>query len=412
MKSYTNTSLGSPSRALTFHPSVPTPSVPSNPKSTLLLLKLSHAALNPADLALQRFLPPWLPFRSSPVPGLDFAGEVVAVGGGVGDDVKVGDRVCGAVGLKGVAAGRGALAEWIVVERAEVTKVPVREGWNGREVVGVTGIAGQTAAEMVRCVGEEGVKGRRVLVNGASGGVGSLVVQVLRGLRAEVVVGVCSAASEGLVKRLGAGEVVDYKADRALEERLRERFGEQPFDAILDCVGSQTLFSKSPGYLKPDGKFITIVGGWSQGVIPFVKNKMRPTFLGGTPRSYHLFLLSASGERAKEVADWVEQGVIKESLVDSEYPLEKAVEVCCHLHLCGSGVLNADLVRHMRSWRPAEPRARLSSRLEATDHMGACVSGAGLGIPHVIESGSGLDIVITGRYLFITRVSSISVVVF
>ena len=112
-----------------------------------------------------------------------------------------------------------------------------------------------------------------------------------------------------------------------LEEHLAERFGEKQFDAVFDCVGNQRLYTRSPGYLKPEGKFVCIVGGWSQGVVPFVNNKMRPCFLGGTPRSYQLFLLSASGEIAREVAALVEQGVIKQALIDSEFPMEQAVEV-------------------------------------------------------------------------------------
>jgi hypothetical protein len=113
-----------------------------------------------------------------------------------------------------------------------------------------------------------------------------------------------------------------------LEDYLPEVFGQQPLDAILDCVGSQALYTHSPRYLKPNGKFINIVGGWSQGVIPFIRNKLRPYFLGGTPRSYELFLLNASGKTAREVAAWVEQGVIKQPVIDSEFPMEQAVEVC------------------------------------------------------------------------------------
>ncbi|KAL2187740.1 hypothetical protein L209DRAFT_683901, partial [Thermothelomyces heterothallicus CBS 203.75] len=120
--------------------------------------------------------------------------------------------------------------------------------------------------------------------------------------------------------------VVDYRVHDPLETHLVERFGEHQFDIIFDCAGSQTLYSCSPGYLKPEGKFISIVGGWSQGVVPYIRNKLRPVFLGGTPRSYDLFLLSASGEIAREVATLVEQGVIKQAVIDSEFPMEKAVE--------------------------------------------------------------------------------------
>lgn len=112
-----------------------------------------------------------------------------------------------------------------------------------------------------------------------------------------------------------------------LEAHLAERFGEQQFDAVLDCVGSQSLYMNSPRYLKPEGKFINIVGGWSQGVVPFIRNKLRPCLLGGTPRSYDLFLLSASGETAREAAAFVEQGIIKQAVIDSVFPMEEAIEV-------------------------------------------------------------------------------------
>lgn len=112
-----------------------------------------------------------------------------------------------------------------------------------------------------------------------------------------------------------------------LERHLAERFGQEQFDAILDCVGNQPLFTHSPGYLKADGRFISIVGGWSQGVIPFVRNKLIPVFLGGTPRSYTIFLLIASGDNAKEVAGWIERGLIKQAPIDSEFSMEQAVEV-------------------------------------------------------------------------------------
>ncbi|KAK3899796.1 zinc-binding dehydrogenase-domain-containing protein, partial [Staphylotrichum tortipilum] len=143
---------------------------------------------------------------------------------------------------------------------------------------------------------------------------------------AEAVVGVCSGGNRGLVERLGAHEVVDYTAHASLADHLAARFGEQPFDAILDCAGSQALFEHSPRYLKPDGQFINIVGGWSQGVIPFVRNKLRPRLLGGTPRSYELFLLNASGRTARQMVEWIEQGVIKESPIDSEFDMEHVVE--------------------------------------------------------------------------------------
>jgi NADPH:quinone reductase-like Zn-dependent oxidoreductase len=211
MKSYTTTSLP-PYLALIT--TVPVPTLP--PNSTALLLRITHVSLNPADLVCLRLLPAWIPFlRSNPVPGMDFAGEVVCLGAAVPAELglRVGDRVCGAAGLWEVAVGRGTLAEFAVLESGLVAKVPAVGGraWGGREAVGVMGIAGQTAALMAGSVvgglgGVEGMRGRRVLVNGASGGVGTVLVQICKGLGAEVV-GVCSGANRALVERLGVDEV-------------------------------------------------------------------------------------------------------------------------------------------------------------------------------------------------------------
>ncbi|KAL2270627.1 hypothetical protein VTJ83DRAFT_2811 [Remersonia thermophila] len=334
MKGYTYSPAFTPGQALTFHSSAPRPDLPRD--STCLLLRITHVALNPADLVCLRLLPSWIPLlRSNPVPGMDFAGEVVEIGAGVTDpnagadsscSIKVGDMVCGAVGLKEVFTGRGTLAEFVAVESILVAKVPT--GWGGGEAAGVMGIAGQTAWAMVKQVVRDGSRdmaGMRVLINGASGGVGTVLVQICKGFGADVAA-VCSGVNERLVRELGASEVIDYRAHAVLEDVITEQSGERPFDAIFDCVGVQTLYEHSPRYLKPSGQFINIVGGWSQGVVPFIRNKMRPRLLGGTPRSYSLFLLSASGDNAREVAALVEQDVIKRAVIDSEFLLEQAVE--------------------------------------------------------------------------------------
>ncbi|KAL1838168.1 hypothetical protein VTJ49DRAFT_2970 [Mycothermus thermophilus] len=334
MKAYTYGPAPTPSQALTFHAAAPRPVLP--PGSSCLLLRITHVTLNPADLVCLRLLPSWIPpLRSNPVPGMDFAGEVVEIGEGVTNPdadadsdrgLNVGDRVCGAVGLKEVFTGKGTLAEFVTIESTLVATVPTN--WGGGEAAGVMGIAGQTAWAMVRRVVGEGshdMTGMRVLVNGASGGVGTVLVQICKGFGADVVA-VCSGAGEQLVKELGADEVIDYQAHAALEDAIAERPGQHPFDVIFDCVGVQALYERSPQYLKPHGQFINIVGGWSQGVVPFVRNKMRPRLLGGTPRSYSLFLLSASGDYAREVAALVEQGIVKRAVIDCEFPLEQAAE--------------------------------------------------------------------------------------
>lgn len=207
MKAWLVTKNGQPKDALTLRTDYP---VPPKLKAGNVLIKVSHAALNPADLNFMGNIPNWVPFRRNPIPGLDFAGEVVKVGPSVPQDsesggVSVGAQVCGALNVISVAVGRGSLAEYIEVPASKVVVRP--KGVDAVDAAGALGIAGQTAYIVLR---EAGVKaGDRVLVNGASGGVGSVLVQVAKA-KGAVVFGVCSSANAEMVKGLGADEVRAY----------------------------------------------------------------------------------------------------------------------------------------------------------------------------------------------------------
>lgn len=210
MCAWTVQRAGPARRALTLERAKPTPAL-SAVTGANILVRVHYAALNPADGLLMAALPPWLPFRRRPTPGIDFAGVVVAAGPAVSVDgenaVKVGDAVAGALNVLTIAFGTGALAEYIVVPASIVAVVAPGDGKLSLplgQAAGAFGVAGQTAALVL---GEAGVqRGQRVLVNGASGGVGTVLVQALKGAGAEVW-GVCSAANEALVKRLGADHV-------------------------------------------------------------------------------------------------------------------------------------------------------------------------------------------------------------
>lgn len=198
MRAWTVAKNGAPGDALLLKNDAP---VPSPIKSGNILIKVTHAALNPADLNFMSTLPNWLPFRRNPTVGLDFAGEVVQVGSSV-SGLSVGSHVAGALNVMSVAVGRGSLAEYVEVPASKVALVP--EGLALRDAAGALGIAGQTAWLVLK---EAGVKkGDRVLVNGASGGVGSVLVQVARA-KGAVVYGVCSGGNAEFVKELGAEEV-------------------------------------------------------------------------------------------------------------------------------------------------------------------------------------------------------------
>jgi threonine dehydrogenase-like Zn-dependent dehydrogenase len=122
-------------------------------------------------------------------------------------------------------------------------------------------------------------------------------------------------------------QVIDYKAHASLYSHLAETFADSQLDVMFDCVGDGVLFEQSQGYLKPEGRFISIVGGHSQGVIPFIKYKLVPTFLGGIPRSYQILGLQPSGTWAGEVLNWVEERLVKEIPIDSELDMNELLQV-------------------------------------------------------------------------------------
>lgn len=200
-KAWLVTRNGEPNEALTLKTDYP---VPSQVKSGNILVKVDYAALNPADLNFMANLPNWIPFRRNPTVGLDFAGQVVQVGSAVPASlgISVGTDVAGAFNVLSVAIGRGSLAEYIEVPAAKVAPTP--KGIHPRDAAGALGIAGQTAWLILKEAPL--MPGDRVLINGASGGVGSVLVQVAKA-KGAVVYGVCSGANADFVKGLGAEEV-------------------------------------------------------------------------------------------------------------------------------------------------------------------------------------------------------------
>lgn len=194
----------------------PAPTAAALVKGNNLLLRVRYAGLNPADLALMATIPSWLPWRRNPAVGLDFVGEVLAFGPGAPPALaKTGTLVCGALGVRQAFFGAGTLAEVLVVPAELVAVVPQTLLGSSMAAVGM-GVTGQTAALVMREAEAKGAgqvkswDGLRVLVNGASGGVGSILVQVAKS-RGAYVVGVCSGANAEMVQRLGADKVRSFQ---------------------------------------------------------------------------------------------------------------------------------------------------------------------------------------------------------
>ena len=208
-----------------------------SPNDNEVLVRVRAASINPVDGHLMRGSWMMRPMSGLRKPkntrfGTDFAGTIEAVGKDV-TNFKSGDEVFG--------AKNGAVADYICVkaDRAIVMK-PSNITF---EQAGSVGVAGVTALQGLRDKGHIQA-GQKVLVNGASGGVGTFAVQIAKAFSAEVTA-VCSTRNVDLVKSIGADHVIDY---------TREDFTktDQRYDMIYDLVGNHS-FSERRQILTPNG---------------------------------------------------------------------------------------------------------------------------------------------------------------
>lgn len=172
--------------------------------------------------------------------GVDFAGTVEAVGKNV-TQYKAGDEVFG--------GADGAFAQYLC-RRATGSVAPKPAGLTFEQAASIN-IAGITALQGVRDKGKV-QPGQKVLINGASGGVGTFAVQIAKSYGAEVT-GVCSGRNVELVQSLGADHVIDYTKEDFTK-------GEQKYDVILDNVANHSL-SECRSVLTPNGIYVMIGGG-------------------------------------------------------------------------------------------------------------------------------------------------------
>lgn len=193
------TRAGKPADVLKLKTSWP---MPPPPKAGEVLIRVSYAALNPGDIKMMAIMIPW---KGKAIAGYDYAGEVIQLGSSArtsNPNIRVGTIVAGTLPLSYLLTGYGTLAEYVILPIDQIVEVPA--GISESVAAGIMGIAGQTAASIVAAA--ELRQGDKVLVNGASGGVGSILIQALHGMGIQIM-SVCSARNLDLVLRLGSGEV-------------------------------------------------------------------------------------------------------------------------------------------------------------------------------------------------------------
>lgn len=242
--------------------------------------------------------------------GVDFAGTVERVGTDV-TRFKAGDRVFG--------NGWGTFAEYITIEEKSAV-VPIPEGVAFEEAAAVP-IAGTTALQAVRDHGRIQA-GHKVLINGASGGVGTFAVQLAKSLGAEVA-GVCSTRNADLVRSLGADHIIDY---------TREDFAQRDerYDVVIDNVGNRDLMDLKK-ILKPGGRIIIVGapkgGRWIAPLWNPLKAAIVNPFID---EEIGWFISDANAEDLKFLVEMLSAGRLK-PVVDRSYKLAEVPEAMRYL---------------------------------------------------------------------------------
>ncbi|PQO27665.1 zinc-binding alcohol dehydrogenase [Blastopirellula marina] len=273
----------------------------SRPKITAdqVLIRVHAASVNPIDWKIRQGMLKWiLPEQLPAVLGFDVAGEITEVGytakqqgWNIGDPVMAfSDKTFG-----------GGYAEYIAVDSKVIVTKP--ENCSYDEAAGIP-LAATTAWKALVKLGKLHA-GDDVLINGASGGVGTFAVQIAKALGAKVTA-VCSSDNHALVRDLGADETIDYHATPFT------RIG-RSFDIVFDAV-SKSTFHECRRILKPEGHYIA--------TLPSVESVGMTMISKFQKQSCHVVLARPDGDILKSLAALANEGKLR-TVIDTVFPLNE-----------------------------------------------------------------------------------------
>lgn len=289
------------------------------PKDHEILVKVHATPINYGDLTARNFgnltssqfnmpAPLYLPARMSfgwnkpkmNILGSELAGEVETIGKDV-TKFKTGDQVFAYLGMN-----MGANAEYVCISEAgTVALKPVNLSYEEAATLPYGAIMATSL------LGKANIqRGQKVLINGASGGIGSMAVQLAKHFGAEVT-GVCSTPRLEFVKSLGADKVIDYTKEDFTQNG-------ETYDLIFDILG-RSSFSKLKRSLKPNG--IYLLASYKMKAL----SQMLWTSITGSKQKVICAFANETAESLVFVKGLVEQGKIK-TIIDKCFPMEQAAE--------------------------------------------------------------------------------------
>ncbi|MFD3703785.1 NAD(P)-dependent alcohol dehydrogenase [Nocardia sp. NPDC058658] len=258
-----------------------------------------------------------------PMIGQNLAGEVIAVGSLV-TEFAIGDRVFGEVPC-------GAFAEYVRADVKSFAAIPASIGW---EEAAAVPDSGMTALQGLRDIGKVG-PGQRVLINGASGGVGSFAVQIAKVLGAHVTA-VCSTRHIEMVRSVGADVVIDYTVEDFTSS-------DTPYDAIFDLAGNRKL-REYLRVLTPDGAYISSAAAPGDNWLGPVRWLASVVIVNlFTRRTLKPLLMRPASADLNYLATLVAEGALR-PVIERRYPLTEAptaIAAFAEGHASGKTVLVA-----------------------------------------------------------------------
>lgn len=279
----------------------PTPT----PGPEQVLIRVEASSLNVFDVHMTTGYPLMVRlsagFRApkSPIPGSDVTGTIVAIGSAV-TSFSVGDEVFGLI-------GNGSFADYALAGIKSITRRPPRVSVTD---AAATPLAGITALQALRDAGGL-TTGQRVVINGATGGVGTFAVQIAKTFGAEVAA-VCSAGKVDLVRSLGADHVIDYHTEDYTQQ-LRD------YDLLFDNVGNRP-WSATKRVLRTGGRQVTITGPKHRIAGPLRLLAFRKTASLFDSRDLTWFTARANRDDLDTLGDLLASGTIK-PIVEQTYPM-------------------------------------------------------------------------------------------
>ena len=272
------------------------------PKADQILVRVRASSINPIDWKVRQGELKLITGQKFPkIPGRDVAGEVVAIGANI-TRFKIGDRV---YGMPNDGVG-GANAECALLAEAVAAFIPANLTF---EEAGAVPLAALTAFQALHQHGQL-LSGDRVLINGASGGVGTFAVQIAKALGAGEVTGVCGPDNAELVRSLGADRVLDHHEHDFTKDLSH-------YDLIFDAVGKSS-YTACQHALRRNGRYVTTMPEPAA----IITDKLATAF---STKSSHAFFAKERGADLALISAWLQAGTVR-VIIDRTFALQETAE--------------------------------------------------------------------------------------